>query len=85
MAEFTYTLQDEQGIHARPAGVFVKELQTFASQITITKGEKKADGKKLFAVMALAAKKGDIITVSAEGEDADKVCAYAKEFLENNL
>ena len=41
MKEFTYTITDEQGIHARPAGLLVKEAAGFASAITIEK-----DGKK---------------------------------------
>ncbi len=85
MLSFTHIIKDEQGIHARPAGLFVKELQKFSSQISIEKAGKTADGKKLFAVMALAAKKGDEIIFSAEGDDAEAACAMAKEFLENNL
>ncbi len=85
MQTLTYTIKDELGIHARPAGLLVKELQSFASQITIAKGDKKADGKKLFTVMALAAKKGDEITLTIEGDDEEKACLFAKEFLENNL
>ncbi len=85
MASFTHVIKDEQGIHARPAGLLVKGLQGFSSQIFIQKGEKKADGKKLFAVMALAAKKGDEIVFSAEGDDAEQACAMAKDFLEQNL
>ncbi len=37
MKEFTYTITDEQGIHARPAGILVKEAAGFASAITIEK------------------------------------------------
>ncbi len=85
MTSFSHVIKDEQGIHARPAGLLVKELQKFSSQISIQKGEKKADGKKLFTVMALAAKKGDEIIITAEGDDADAACAMAKEFLEKNL
>ncbi len=85
MASFTYVIKDEQGIHARPAGQLIKELQAFSSQLSIQKGEKKADAKKLFAVMALAAKKGDEIIFTAEGDDADQACEAAKAFLENNL
>ncbi len=85
MESFKYTIKDEHGIHARPAGLFVKELQKFSCAISIQKGEKKIDGKKLFALMSLAAKQGDEITFTAEGDDAAAACAMAKEFLENNL
>ena len=85
MQVFTYTIKDEHGIHARPAGLLVKELQNFTSQITIAKGDKTADGKKLFTVMALSAKHGDDITLTIEGDDEEKACVFAKDFLENNL
>ncbi len=85
MESFNYTIKDEHGIHARPAGLFVKELQKFSCAISIQKGEKKIDGKKLFALMSLAAKQGDEIIFTAEGEDEAAACAMAKDFLENNL
>ena len=53
MKEFTYTITDPQGIHARPAGLAVKEAKKFESKITIEKGSKKGDLKKIFTVMAV--------------------------------
>ncbi len=85
MTTFTYTIQDEQGIHARPAGLLVKEMQKFASTITFLKGEKKADGKKLFNVMGLGAKKGDEIIVNIEGDDEAQALEAVTEFFTNNL
>lgn len=40
MKEFTYTIKDEQGIHARPASILAKEAKKYESSITISKGEK---------------------------------------------
>ena len=42
MKEFKYVITDELGIHARPAGLFVKEAAKFQSDIKIKKGEKEA-------------------------------------------
>ena len=56
MKEFTYTITDEQGIHARPAGLLVKEAAGFASAITIEKDGKKVDAKRILGVMGLGAK-----------------------------
>ena len=50
MKEFTYTITDPQGIHARPAGLAVKEAKKFESKITIEKGSKKGDLKKIFKI-----------------------------------
>ena len=63
MKTFQYVIKDELGIHARPAGQLVKLLKEYASTVTITKGEKKAEAIRLMAVMGLGVKKGDTITV----------------------
>lgn len=85
MKEFTYVLTDENGIHARPAGVLVREAAKFKSAITIQKGEKKADGKRLFALMGLAAKKNDEILIRVEGEDEEEAAKLLQDFLTANM
>ncbi len=85
MQELSYTIRDEDGIHARPAGILVKKMQEFASAVTIRNGEKSADAKKLFQVMKLGAKCGSAITVTAEGADEAEAIAAAKALLEENL
>ena len=69
MISFEYTVTDENGIHARPAGVLVSEAKKYESTVTLSTGERTADAKRLFAVMGLGASKGDVLTVSAEGGD----------------
>ena len=51
MKEFTYTVTDPNGIHARPAGLLVKQLKAYKSTVTIFKGDKNVDMKKLLALM----------------------------------
>ncbi|MCC8109670.1 MAG: HPr family phosphocarrier protein [Planctomycetes bacterium] len=85
MKELSYTIQDEDGIHARPAGMLVKKMQEFESTVTISNGEKKADGKKLFQVMKLGAKQNDLITVETDGPDEDAALEAARSILEANL
>ena len=46
MKTFDYTVKDELGIHARPAGLLVKEAKNFTSKITIKKGEKEVDATR---------------------------------------
>ncbi len=74
MKEFSYTITDPNGIHARPAGVLVKQLKGFQSSVTIFKGDKNVDMKKLLALMGLGVKQGDTVTVKIEGED-EEACA----------
>ena len=85
MKSFNYTIKDAQGIHARPAGVLVKEAGRFKSDITIEKDGKKADAKRIFAVMGLGIKSGETITVNIEGEDEDRAASSLQGFLQNNL
>lgn len=85
MKSFTYTIIDELGIHARPAGQIVSEAKKFSSTIMIDAGEKKAGATKLMAVMALGVKCGQTVTVTAEGEDEDDAIAYMQEFFKANL
>ena len=85
MKSFNYTIKDAQGIHARPAGVLVKEAGRFKSDITIEKDGKKADAKRIFAVMGLGVKSGETITVNIEGEDEDKAASSLQGFLQNNI
>lgn len=85
MKTFEYTIKDELGIHARPAGMLVKVAKALDSEITISKGDKTVGAVKLIALMGLGVKCGDTITVTVEGGDEDASLKTMKEFLENNL
>ena len=80
MKEFKYVITDPEGIHARPAGEFVKAAASFASDVKITKDGKTVSAKKIFGVMGLAVKKGQEITVTVEGEDEEAAAAKLEEF-----
>lgn len=85
MKSFTYTIKDELGIHARPAGQLVTEAKKFASTITISAGEKQANAARLMAVMALGVKCGHEVTIIAEGEDEDTAIEAMQKFFEQTL
>lgn len=86
MKEFQYKIKDGVGIHARPAGLLVKEAEKFLSDIQIKMSDdRSADAKRLFALMGLGAAKDDVITVSISGEDEKVAAAAIKVFLEKNL
>ena len=71
MKTFEYTIKDELGIHARPAGLLVKEAKKFESECTITKDGKTKKLTQLMMLMSLGVKQGDIVTVTAEGADGE--------------
>ena len=86
MTSFNYTITDPVGIHARPAGLLVKEIKSFAgSAVTITKGEKSVNALKLMALMQMGIKQGDIVTVSVDGGDEAAVAAALENFFKANL
>ena len=83
MKEISYVINDPNGIHARPAGLLVKALKSFESSVTVFKGDKSVDMKKLLALMGMGIKQGDSITVRIEGADEEKcVEALLKELKE---
>ena len=85
MIEFTYTVKDPNGIHARPAGLLAKQAMQFQSDITVKKGEKYANMKGLFSMMSLAVKEGDTIVVSLSGKDEEQAAKSIREYLEKNI
>ncbi len=84
MKEFTYIITDPVGIHARPAGMLAKKAAGFKSTVTVIKGEKKADTRRLMALMSLGIKCGETIIVQAEGEDEQAAADEIKAFLTEN-
>ncbi len=85
MKSFSYEIKDAVGIHARPAGLLLKEEKGFQSKTLLKKGEKSADLTKLMALMSLGVKCGDTVTVSAEGPDEDAAIAVLEAFFKQNL
>ena len=85
MKEIKFTVTDPLGIHARPAGILVKEAKKFSSKLTVWKCDKNCDMRKLLALMGMAVKQNDEITVQGEGDD-EAACAEAIEkFLKENF
>lgn len=85
MKEIKHIIKDPQGIHARPAGVLVKQAGEFSSKITITNKGKQADAKRILAVMSLGAKSGEELDFLIEGEDEQVAFEAISEFLKENL
>ena len=85
MKEFSYTVKDELGIHARPAGMLVKEVKNFQSKVTLEKDGKTVDASRLMAVMGLGVKKDMTVKVTVEGEDEEACYEAIKAFFETNL
>lgn len=85
MKTFTYTIKDDLGIHARPAGLLVKTAKNFNSEITIAKDGTSVNAVKLMALMGLGVKCGDTITVTVSGVDEESAASAMEEFFKSNL
>lgn len=85
MKEFTAVINDPVGIHARPAGLLVKQAAAFQSKVTISGNGKSADGKKLIALMSLGIKQGAEVTCQIEGEDEDAAFEALQKFFQENF
>ena len=83
MKQFEYTINDPLGIHARPAGMLVKEAKAFV--VTITKNGTTVKAGQLMKLMSLGVKQGDVVTVAAEGANEDAAIAALTAFFNNNL
>ena len=67
----TVSVFHRQGLHARPAAVFVQVAKRFASHIKVKKGRKIVDGKSIMGLLTLAANRGARIVILADGDDAE--------------
>jgi len=85
MKEFSYTIQDPVGIHARPAGQLVKVAKGFESTATLICGDKTGDMKKPIQIMSMGVKQGDTVTVKVEGPDEEAAAAAIEENLTSNF
>ena len=85
MKEFEFVVTDPQGIHARPAGLLVKEAKKLESNISEFKGARKGNLKKIFTVMALGVKQGETIKVQVEGADEEQAASTVEAFLKENF
>lgn len=85
MKQFKYVIQDEVGLHARPAGMLVKEVKASGAKVTISGNDKSADATKLMAVMSMGIKQGMEVEVTVEAENEEEVAAKLEAFFKENL
>ena len=81
MKTFTYQIKDPNGMHARPAGRLVTFAKQFKSEIQVEAGGKRADAKRLLALMSLGARAGDVLSFFVSGEDEEGAAAELESFL----
>ncbi len=85
MVKFTFVVNDEMGLHARPAGALVKEAAKCTSKVTIRKGDKTGDAKRIFNVMGLSIKAQEEVEIIVEGEKEAEEATALQTFIKENI
>ena len=65
-------IKNKQGLHARPAALFVQIANKFDCDISIKRGKQEVNGKSIMGILTLAADKGSRVYLKAEGDDAEE-------------
>lgn len=84
-AHRTITVIHRQGLHARPAALFVQLANRFASRVTVRKGRKNVDGKSIMGLLTLVAKQGSRISIVVDGPDAHEALTQLCRFVTEPL
>jgi phosphocarrier protein HPr len=83
MLERDVTLENEVGLHARPAAVFSKAATRFDSSVTVLKSGGEANAKSVLSVLKLDVQKGDTVTIRTEGQDEQEALAELVKLVED--
>ena len=78
-------VQNQLGLHARPASMFVKRATRFESEILVAKEGEEINGKSIMGLMMLAAGPGTTLTVTAKGSDATEALDELEELVNRNF
>lgn len=77
-------VKSKQGLHARPAALFVQIAVKFDSTVTVKKGPESVNGKSIMGILMLGIQQDTPISIVTEGEDADKLMQELEAFLSKN-
>ena len=85
MIECHLTIENRLGLHARPASLFVQTTNKYKSKIRVIKDNLEVDGKSIMGLLMLAAPKGTVLKVVAEGEDEAALVEHLKKLFESRF
>ena len=85
MIEFSCTIGDENGLHARPAGKLAAIARGFSADVTVRANQREADGKRLISLMTLGASRGTSLHFSISGEDEREASDTIRRFCRDVL
>lgn len=85
MERISLKLMNPEGLHARPAALFVQIANKFSSDLEIEANGKKVNGKSIIGIMSLGAFQGEEIILTAKGQDEKEIIEALKDFFESGL
>jgi phosphocarrier protein HPr len=78
-------IKNKQGLHARPAALFVQIANKFDSDVIVSKGKAKVNGKSIMGIMMLEAGRGAKVTITTKGEDAQQAITELENLLLSDI
>lgn len=85
MKKVKVILNNETGLHARPASMFIKEASKYSSEIKVIKDEREYNGKSIMGVLSMGAGKGSKLTIAAEGVDENEAVKGLEKLIDSNF
>ena len=85
MLSKTITINNDEGLHMRPAGIVAKEMGKFVCDVSILFGDKKINAKSLINIISACIKKGAEVTFECDGEDEEAAMAKIEELESANF
>ena len=79
------SIKNASGLHARPAGMFVKKAAEFKATVEVIAKGKTVNAKSIMGIMSLGLAKGDQLTISAKGEDEEAAVNTLVELIEGGF
>lgn len=81
LVEKKITIKNKSGLHARPAALFVQIANKFDSDIVVTKGKQKVNGKSIMGILMLGAGRGQTVIIAADGDDSEQAVEELSQLL----
>jgi phosphotransferase system HPr (HPr) family protein len=79
------TVTNPQGMHARPADLFVRTASRFDSRVEIVKDRERVDGKSILSILTLAVEENTPLVIEAVGHDAEAALDALTDLIEQNF
>ena len=82
---YELVIENQSGLHARPAAAFVKTVNNYRAEITVTKDGDSVNGKSIMGLLTLAAACGTKLVIEVEGDDATEAVDAIQSLVEGNF